>query len=214
MVSFLRDTYVYIPGYGSEKLNAAYAHGGFSCLNETLAVNFGVHIDANVEVDFSGFQQVIDLLGGVSINLTQKEADYMNQNHGWNLSAGVNYLNGEKALAYSRIRKIDMDAIRAQRQRTVLMALINKYKDKSVTEMIVLLDDILPLITTNMTNEQIIGYVKELFPMLRGTSITMQQIPAQDTYENMTVGNVTATKVADMALNRKILQEILGYSEN
>lgn len=214
MVSFLRDTYVYIPGYGSEKLNAAYAHGGFACLNETLAVNFGVHVDANAEVDFSRFKQVIDLLGGVNINLTQKEADYMNQNHGWSLSAGVNYLNGEKALAYSRIRKIDMDAIRAQRQRTVLMALVNKYKDKSVTEMIALLDDLLPLITTNMTNDQIISYVKELFPMLRGTSITMQQIPAQDTYENMTVGKVTATKVADMAANRKILQDILGYTEN
>lgn len=214
MVSFLRDTYVYIPGYGSEKLNAAYAHGGFSCLNETLAVNFGVHVDANAEVDFSRFQQVIDLLGGVSINLTQKEADYMNQNHGWSLKAGINYLNGEKALAYSRIRKIDMDAVRAQRQRTVLMALINKYKDKSVGEMITLLDDILPLITTNMTNEQIVGYVAELFPMLRATNITTQQIPAQDTYENMTVGNVTATKVADMVLNRKILQEILGYTES
>lgn len=138
----------------------------------------------------------------------------MNQNHGWSLKAGINYLDGEKALAYSRIRKIDMDAIRAQRQRTVLMALINKYKDKSVGEMITLLDDILPLITTNMTNEQIVGYVAELFPMLRATNITTQQIPAQDTYENMTVGNVTATKVADMVLNRKILQEILGYTES
>jgi LCP family protein required for cell wall assembly len=214
MVSFLRDTYVYIPGYGSEKLNAAYAHGGFSCLNETLAVNFGVHVDANAEVDFSRFQQVIDLLGGVSIKLTQKEADYMNQNHGWSLTAGVNYLNGEKALAYSRIRKIDMDAIRAQRQRTVLMALIDKYKEKSVGEMITLLDDILPLVTTNMTNEEIVGYVAELFPMLRGVNIATQQIPAPDTFENMTVGKVTATKVADMALNRQILQELLGYENN
>ena len=214
MVSFLRDTYVYIPGYGSEKLNAAYAHGGFSCLNETLAVNFGIHVDANAEVDFSRFKQVIDLLGGVRIKLTQKEADYMNQNNGWNLTAGVNYLNGEKALAYSRIRKIDMDAIRAQRQRTVLMALIDKYKEKSVGEMITLLDDILPLVSTNMTNEEIIGYVAELFPMLRSTNITTQQIPAPDTFENMTVGKVTATKVADMALNREILKDLLGYENN
>ena len=214
MVSFLRDTYVYIPGYGSEKLNAAYAHGGFSCLNETLAVNFGVYVDANAEVDFSRFQQVIDLLGGVSINLTQKEADYMNKNTGWGLTAGVNYLNGEKALAYSRIRKIDMDAVRAQRQRTVLMALIEKYKNKNTAEMILLLDDLLPLISTNMTNEEILDYVAELFPMLRNTTIQTQQIPAANTFENMTVGNVTATKVADMAVNRQILQELLGYSQN
>ena len=214
MVSFLRDTYVYIPGYGSEKLNAAYAHGGFSCLNETLAVNFGVYVDANAEVDFSRFTQVIDLLGGVSINLTQKEVNHLNANYGWSLSAGVNYLDGEKALAYSRIRKIDMDAIRAQRQRTVLMALIDKYKNKSTAEMILLLDDLLPLIATNMTNEEILDYVAELFPMLRNTTIQTQQIPAEKTYENMTVGDVTATKVADMAVNRQILQELLGYAQN
>lgn len=214
MVSFLRDTYVYIPGYGSEKLNAAYAYGGFSCLNETLAVNFGVHIDANAEVDFSGFEQVIDLLGGVSINLTQKEVDHLNANNNWNLQAGINHLDGEKALAYSRIRKIDMDAIRAQRQRNVLMALINKYKNKSVGEMIDLLDDILPLITTDMTNEEIVGYIVELLPMLRTTNIVTQQIPAPDTYESMTVGKVTATKVADMALNRKILEDLLGHLES
>ena len=213
MISFLRDTYVYIPGYGSEKLNAAYAHDGFDCLNETLAVNFGVHVDANVEVDFSGFQNLIDLLGGVNISLTQKEADYLNSNNGWNLSAGVNYLDGEKALAYSRIRKIDMDAIRAQRQRTVLMALIEKYKSKSVLEMIDLMDDILPLVSTNMQKSQIIDYLWELFPMLSSATIATQQIPAPDTYTEMTVGDITATKVADMVVNRQILADILGNLE-
>lgn len=213
MISFLRDTYVHIPGYGSEKLNAAYAHDGFDCLNETLAVNFGVHVDANVEVDFSGFQNLIDLLGGVNINLTQKEADHLNSKNGWNLSAGVNYLDGEKALAYSRIRRIDMDAIRAQRQRTVLMALIEKYKSKSILEMIDLLDDILPLVSTNMQKSQIIDYIWELFPMLSSATISTQQIPAPDTYTEMTVGDVTDTKVADMVVNRQILADILGHLE-
>lgn len=213
MISFLRDTYVYIPGYGSEKLNAAYAHDGFDCLNETLAVNFGVHVDANVEVDFSGFENLIDLLGGVSINLTQKEADYLNRNADWNLKAGVNHLDGAKALAYSRIRKIDMDAIRAQRQRTVLMALIEKYKSKSVLEMIDLMDDILPLVSTNMQKDEIIGYIWELFPMLSSATIATQQIPAPDTYKEMTVGEITATKVADMVVNRQILEDILGHLE-
>ena len=80
--------------------------------------------------------------------------------------------------------------------------------------MILLLDDLLPLISTNMTNEEILDYVAELFPMLRNTTIQTQQIPAANTFENMTVGNVTATKVADMAVNRQILQELLGYSQN
>lgn len=210
MISFLRDTYVYIPGWGSEKLNAAYAHGGFSLLYETLAVNFGVSVDAGVEVDFSGFKQIIDLLGGVTVKLTQKEVDHLNEHYLWNLSAGVNRLNGEEALAYSRIRKIDMDAMRAQRQRTVLTALINEYKNKSVSEMLDILDDVLPMVTTTMSNDEIINYAMDLFPMLSSTTITNQQIPAAGTYRDMTVGTVTATKVADMEVNRQILRDLLG----
>jgi len=211
MVSFLRDTYVYIPGWGSEKLNAAYAHGGFSCLFETLAVNFGVHVDAGIEVDFSGFKNIIDLLGGVSIKLTQKEVNHLNEKYGWQLSVGVNHLDGEKALAYSRIRKIDMDAMRAQRQRTVLLTLIENYKNKSLGEMLSLLEEILPLITTTMKADEIKGYLYDLFPMLSGITITTQQIPAAGTYKDMTVGKVTATKVADMDENRQILKKLLGY---
>jgi len=210
MISFLRDTYVYIPGWGSEKLNAAYAHGGFRCLNETLAVNFGVAVDAGVEVDFSSFKQIIDLLGGVTVELTQKEVDYLNRWYHWNLKVGVNHLNGEEALAYSRIRKIDMDAMRAQRQRKVLTSLINEYKNKSITEMLDILDDVLPMVTTTMTNQEIINYAVDLFPMLSKTTITNQQIPAAGTYKDMTVGTVTATKVADMEANRAILEKLLG----
>ncbi|MBQ8768111.1 MAG: LCP family protein [Oscillospiraceae bacterium] len=210
MTSFLRDTYVYIPGWGSEKLNAAYAHGGFKLLYETLAVNFGVSVDAGVEVDFSGFKQIIDLLGGVDISLTQKEVDHLNKWYKFNLSVGPNHLNGEQALAYSRIRKIDMDAMRAQRQRTVLLALIDKYKSKSISEMLDILDDVLPMVTTTMSNQEIINYAVDLFPMLSNTEIKTQQIPAAGTYTEMTVGSVTATKVADMEVNRQILKDLLG----
>jgi LCP family protein required for cell wall assembly len=210
MISFLRDTYVYIPGWGSEKLNAAYAHGGFKCLNETLAVNFGVSVDAGVEVDFSGFEQIIDLLGGVTINVTQKEADYMKENWALAVPAGVNRLNGKQALYYSRIRKLDMDAKRAERQRKVLTSLVNEYKNKSVPEMLDILDDVLPMVTTTMSNQEIVNYALEIFPMLSTTTITNQQIPAAGTYKDMTVGSVTATKVADMEANREILKKLLG----
>ncbi|MBQ7817976.1 MAG: LCP family protein [Oscillospiraceae bacterium] len=210
MISFLRDTYVYIPGWGSEKLNAAYAHGGFKLLYETLAVNFGVSVDAGVEVDFSGFEQIIDLLGGVSIDVTKKESDYMKTNWGIEVPAGVSRLNGKQALAYSRIRKLDMDAMRAQRQRKVLTSLVNEYKNKSVSEMLEILDDVLPMVTTTMSNDEIINYAKDLFPMLSSTTITNQQIPAAGTYRDMTVGTVTATKVADMEVNRQILRDLLG----
>ncbi len=210
MISFLRDTYVSIPGKDPQKLNAAYAFGGFTLLNETLAINFGIHVDANVEVDFDGFAGVIDLLGGVDINLTQKEANYMNDTWGLGVKPGINHMDGSTALYYSRIRKIDSDSHRAGRQRTVITALVEKYKNKETGEMLSILDRVLPMITTDMTDEEIIDYLWMLFPMLSSASIASQQIPVYGTYENLNVGNVVDAKViTDMEANREILKNIL-----
>lgn len=219
MISFLRDTYVILPGVGGNKLNAAYQFGGPAMLAETLAVNFGVHVDASVMVDFDGFRKVIDLLGGVDINLTEKEVKYLSGG-GYadigvkfdDLVVGMNHLDGEKALAYSRIRKLDMDAYRAQRQRTVLTALINEYKSKDIGTMLSIATQILDakLVTTDMTSQEIIGYIGQLFPMLSTVTIQNQQIPAAGSYTEATVGSFPDCKVADMDYNRKILANILG----
>lgn len=211
MISFLRDTYIaHIPGYWAEKLNAAYAFGGVKTLDQTLAAYFGVHVDANIAVQFDGFKGIIDMLGGVDIELTQKEASHLNKQGFRDLTAGMNHLNGEQALAYSRIRKIDMDAMRAQRQRKVLTALINAYKSKGVTEMVTLASDILKtgFVQTDMSPNEVLNYVSKLFPMLSTATINSQQIPAAGTYDDMTVGKITATKVCDFDVNRKILQKI------
>lgn len=211
MISFLRDTYVYIPDHGNNKLNAAYQFGGAELLDETLSVNFGVHVDGNIMIDFDGFTSVINLLGGVDITLTEKEAAYLNEVNGWNLTVGLNHLDGEKALAYSRIRKIDMDAVRAQRQRTVLTSLINAYKNQSVGSMVSTATEILDMgiVETDMSSNEILGYIWDLFPLLASAQINNQQIPAVGTYTEMTVGTITATKVADLEENRTILKEIL-----
>ena len=209
MISFLRDSYVYIPGYRDNKLNAAYVYGGFECLNQTLAVNFGIHVDANVEVDFDGFRGIIDLLGGVDISLTQAEVHYLRDLGYTGLQVGMNHMNGDLALEYSRIRKIDSDAARAGRQRTVITALINKYKDQSLADMLGLLERILPLITTDMTNDQIVTYIWDLSPLLSTAQLGAQQIPAAGTFENTHVGDIRDAKVMDMAANREILRKLL-----
>ena len=216
MISFLRDTYIpQIPGFKAEKLNAAYAKGGVNMLDQTMAAYFGVHVDANIAVQFDGFKGIIDMLGVVDIELTKKEVNHLNQNadiygNSWNLKVGMNHLNGEQALAYSRIRKIDMDAMRAQRQRKVLTALINAYKSKPVGEMLTLASDILKtgFVQTDMTSSEVLSYVSQLFPMLATATINSQQIPAEGTYSSVNVGNVTATKVCDFEVNRKILEKI------
>ncbi len=217
MISFLRDTYIpEIPGYWGDKMNAAYCFGGTQTLDATLAAYFGVHVDANVMVQFDGFEKIIDMLGGVDIELTKKEAHYMNTadifiHHGWNMQPGMQRLDGAQALAYSRIRKIDMDAMRAKRQRTVLTALINAYKSKSLAEMVMLSTQILEtgFIQTDMTARELTSYVMSLFPMLSTATINSQQIPAANTYREATVGTITATKVCDFEVNRLILKKIL-----
>lgn len=216
MISFLRDIYISeIPGYWSDKLNAAYQYGGAKTLNQTLAAYFGVHVDANVAVQFDGFVGIIDMLGGVDIELTQKEADHLNNIEPtlkWNLTKGVNHLTGIQALTYSRTRIIDMDAKRAERQRKVLTALLNTYKSKSLPEMLTLTSEILQtgFIQTDMSAEQIADYTRELFPILSDLTINNQQIPVEGSYESMKVGWVVDAKVCDLERNRKILQEILG----
>ena len=211
MTSLMRDLYVQIPGYMDNRINAAYQLGGIDLLNETIALNFGVEIDGNVEVDFSQFQQIIDLLGGVDITLTGAEAGHLNgQNASWSLVEGSNHLTGEQALAYSRIRYIgNADYGRTNRQRTVLSALVRAYKNTSITKMLILVDDILPLVTTDLTDREIIGYVMELFPMLASGEIVTQRIPADGAFYEATIRGMSVL-VPDLEANRQLLKETLA----
>lgn len=208
MTSFLRDMYVQIPGHRENRINASYALGGMDLLNTCLATNFGVHVDGNVEVDFSEFEQIIDAMGGVDIELSQKEANWLNLS-GWHLKKGVNHLDGEQALAYSRIRYLDSDFGRTNRQRKVLTALVEKSRNLSLSQINSLLDTLLPLITTDMSNNEITGYVLELFPMLAGCSLVNQHIPADGTYRNAYVRGM-AVLIPDLEANRKLLKESLA----
>ena len=216
MVSFLRDIYIsQIPGYasrGPQKLNAAYQFGGAYTLDETLASYFGVRVDSNVAVQFDGFVGIIDMLGGVDIELTEKEAKYLNELGGWKLTAGMQHLDGKKALAYTRIRKIDMDAMRAQRQRKLLTALINRYRDHSLPEMLSLASDIVQtgFVKTSMTSSELTGYIVSLFPILSSANIRNQQIPAENTYTLKYIAGLGECKIPDLEKNRKILQQILN----
>ena len=217
LTSFMRDQYVRIPGYKNNKMNAAYAFGGMKLLNETMETNFGVRVDGDIEVDFNNFEKLIDMLGGVDITLTKKEANHMNTGTNWNLSAGAQRLNGKQALAYSRIRKIDSDYRRAERQRNVISSLINRYKSLSAMEMIGMLDDILPLVTTNMSKSDIIDFIVAVAPMMSGVELNTMRIPLDGTFKQGTV-RVRPGLAAwfqydiDFSANRNALQEL--FEEN
>jgi anionic cell wall polymer biosynthesis LytR-Cps2A-Psr (LCP) family protein len=180
-----------------------------------LETNFGVKVDGDIEVDFNNFEKLIDMLGGVDIRLTSKEVKHLNSEHGWNLSAGTQRLNGEEALAYSRIRKIDSDYRRAERQRTVISSLINRYKTLSLPEMISMVEDILPLVTTNLSKSQIIDIAIDVAPVLAGAQMNTMRIPVDGTFRQGTV-RVRAGLAAwfqydiDFDANRKVLRDLFA----
>lgn len=209
MTSFLRDLYVQIPGYKDNRLNAAYQFGGMKLLNKALEVNFGIHVDGNVEVDFNGFKDIIDMVGGVDIELTEAEAARMNKYHGWSLKKGVNHLTGEQALAYSRIRKIGTDFGRTNRQRTVLTALFNKAKTMSFFELLDLVEACIPVVTTDMSNGDIMHYAISMIPMLSSIELQTQYIPAEGTFQYANIRGMSVL-LPDIEANRELLRESLG----
>lgn len=210
MTSFLRDLYVPIPGYQSNRINAAYAAGGMPLLEKTLETNFGLHIDGGVEVDFSEFSDIINLLGGVSIELRQDEADFINKETGSSLTQGLHTLDGKQALTYSRIRSLDGDGdfSRTNRQRKVLSALLDVYKNSSLTTMFTLLDDILPVISTDMSTGRILTLALELFPHLSDAQIVSQYVPSEGTYTNQSIDGMSVL-VADTEAVRAMLERTL-----
>lgn len=169
LTSFMRDSYVYIDGHGQDKLNHAYAFGGPELAIRTLNQNFGLNIENFITVNFSSLPIIIDKLGGVDIEITADELNYINgyindinNKDGRNSSSitttGVQHLDGVQALAYSRIRYTDGgDYKRTERQRTVLEAIFKKLTSTPVTSYNSLLNDLLPYVQTNLSATDILS---------------------------------------------------------
>ena len=210
MTSFMRDLYVRIPGFYNQRLNVAYAVGGFDTLYETLNYNFGVEVEHGIGVNFTSFPQVIEAVGGVDIELTSREANHLNgQNYTWGLTSGMNHLNGEQALAYSRIRKLDSDFSRTNRQRNVITAVIEKAKTLSWTELYSLVQTLIPMVVTDMTDEEIISTAIELAPLLTDLEIITQRVPGDSDYYNAMI-NGMAVLVPDTDDIQEMLMNTIG----
>jgi len=222
MTSFMRDLYVQIPGHGGNKMNAAYQWGGMALLSETMILNFGISVDAFVEVDFSGFTKVVDTLGGVEVTMSQREADYMNtfywgagiDNSNWNLTAGTHVLTGEQALSFSRIRKVPTingtkdDFGRTERQRAVLNEVLRRCKTMDAGTAYALVTDLIPIVKTDISKGEIINYFLTLFPLLANTKIQTQRIPIDGSYELTWVGSLDVV-LPDLEKNRQFLYDTL-----
>ncbi len=200
MISFLRDLYVQIPGHEDNRLNAAYAYGGFDLLKETLEVNFGITVDGCFEADFEGFEKIIDTVGGVEIELTAEEADIVGADE------GLCTLSGKQALTYARIRKIDSDFQRTARQRKIMGAVFQKAKSYSLTELAMFFGEIMPLMATDMTEDQIMPLALTLASSFQNLETESYTVPAEGTYKNEMIRGM-AVLLPDLAEIRKLIFE-------
>ena len=164
LISFMRDSYTYMDGFDRyAKLNAACANGGPAYLVETIENDYKIEINGYALVDFDSFRQVIDVLGGVNVDVPQYVANYLSGSKGTFPSGDNVLLNGDQALRFSRIRKSDAngDVSRVQRQRQVISALINKCKGASLSQINDVADVILANVRTNIGKKEILSYATQ-----------------------------------------------------
>lgn len=212
LTSFLRDLYVKIPGYGYERLNAAYAIGGAELLDKTLEANFGIHVDGNMEVDFEHFPGIIDDLGGVRLELREDEAREISRLAD-PIKEGLQTLNGNQALVYARIRKLDADSdfSRTLRQRKLLTALAQQYRNLSFSDLMQLSQKILPAITTDLNGFQILTYGKWMLPMMEDMQIESIRVPQEGMARDETVRGMQVL-MPDLPAIRESLNTVLNGS--
>ncbi len=186
LVSFMRDLYLDIPTVGYERLNATFAYGGAALTMQTIENYFRVNIDHYIQTDFQNFELIIEKMGGVDVELSEEEAAYMNQEKGWNLEAGVQHLNAEEALYFSRIRDLDSDFGRTGRQRQMILCMLDTFKKMNVVDMAGVVADYLPYVTTDLSNSDLIG-LASLVPDYPNYQVETMYVPYKGTYENIEV---------------------------
>ena len=233
VTSLMRDMYVDIPGYGSNKLNAAYSFGGIKLLYKTIAQNFGVRMDGYAEVNFDAFVNVIDELGGVEVTLTESEAtnlrstNYIKRRKYRKVKVGKQIFNGYQALGYCRIRHGKKQADgrypgvytasgkgddygRTERQRLMIQAILKKVKTLSPEELLELAEVIMPNVKTDLSKKKIYTYMMTVIQM--GTTELHQfSLPAEGCFTSQIISGQQVL-VPDLDANRTELKKFIFKS--
>ena len=224
MTSLLRDMYVEIPGYEGNRLNAAYSFGGPELLMKTVEQNLGISVNRYVLVNFQAFANLVDAVGGVELELSQQEVEYVNgylveynmlldrpqgtDNMDTSVS-GLVHLNGAQALAYSRNRYIGTDFGRTERQRKVLTVVIGKLPKAVLTNWNGLMDGLMANLTTNLTRAECtrLGFMAG---RLLTYDISSDSVPQPGTYQNATIRKMDVLKVDFEANSRYLKNKLYG----
>lgn len=222
MTSLLRDMYVEIPGHDGNRLNAAYSFGGPELLMETVEENLDITVNHYVQVNFEAFASLVDAVGGVDLELTSEEVEYVN-GYLWEYNiltnkpegtdymdttqSGLLHLNGPQALAYTRNRYIGTDFGRTERQRKVLSAVVKQAPKALIKHPRTMINGILPNLTTNLTQFECYQLSFSAGKLL---TYDMEQstIPADGTYKDAQIRGMSVLEV-DFEANKKWMQKAL-----
>ena len=211
LTSLLRDSFVYIPSRGySTKLNAAFSYGGANLLVDTIENNFKIKIDDYVLIDFEGFVKLIDSMGGLDVDgVTENEARYLRDKVKIIYAKeGKNHFSGKASLWYCRIRYLDDDFHRTERQRKVIHAIINQALRKGPFKLMKIVDSVMPYITTSMNRNDVpMVAASAVFNFIGGEN-PQHQIPAEGTWTNARIGGADVLKM-DTEENVRLLKEFV-----
>lgn len=181
LLSILRDSYIYYGDDKVNKINYAINYGGVTNTIKTVNENYGTEIRDYILIDFDGVMNIVDAMGGITINLTSEEIPYITPNK--NLKPGNNVLNGKQVLSYSRIRKIGTDFQRTQRQRNVIDSMYAKVKNLSLGEMNKLLDVVLNNVETSLSYGEILSLGQKMISY-GGSDIKQGRVPLDGTWHD------------------------------
>lgn len=210
LVSIPRDTYVTVPGYGKTKINHAYAYGKEQLTLKTINSNFNLNITDYVTIDFSGLKNIIDEIGGIELELSTQEKEYIGIKDSRLNQTGKIKLNGEEALKHSRNRTVGNDFTRAERQRDVMEAIINKIASLEINQILALSDEFLKEVKTNINVTSYIGLLTSIISNKNEylSNITSNQVPSSEYAKGQMIDGIYYF-VSDMEKAKNDLYNIL-----
>lgn len=232
LTSIMRDVWVEIPGYKSNRINTAISLGGEKLAVQTIQKAFGIKVDRYCTVDFESFKEIIDIIGGVDIDMTKEEAHHANR-LAVELNAllvqmkktpyeiksieeytGVHHLDGVQALHYSRSRKVKTaegvsdDYARTLRQRKVISAAIGKLKTSNLPQILKIVEKAGPYISTNLKRDEIVTLGKNSLKYMN-YAIEEYRIPEDSNVKNENINGAAVLTIPDMKKARYNLAKFL-----
>ncbi|MBR3954175.1 MAG: LCP family protein [Clostridia bacterium] len=217
LTSILRDSYLKIPDNGYNRINAALPYGGVALLAETIESNFGIHVDNYAMLDFALFKDVIDAIGGVYLTPTEDETEYINElmvlldreDLLIDTPNELTHFNGVQALYYARIRKMDSDVHRTERQRKVLLAAKDRVLSMELTQLLDLVKEFMPRIVTDIDSKTCISLLFSAYKMLQEYSIEQHCMPMEGTYSDTYVYGMSVKRIYDFESNTNTWEELV-----